>query len=501
MLVLTKRSSRTTRRSRPSWSRRGRSTSPGRPPVAALTPNQVTTVSLAVALLAAGCFAVGRAADLHRRCGAAAALLRPRLCRRPARPADRDLLGPRRLAGCDVRPAQGVRRVRRARLGSVRTGDDVWLLAVVALALQTVRHALDSAYAVTPAAAQAKSEGVERRADGRTPPVALGPQGGHPADRRALAADLGSRGRGKPARRLHRADRRRWARRPRTWWWPRPAARSARPRRPGRGGERGPGPDVRRRSARHGGRAGRRPWPLAAPRWGWICHRCSGPPSTRRSSWPPGSVARASARSRTPTCWPSSGTITTRDTVPVTASRSPRSRSWPVSAGSRCARSSWSRLPLLGADAYTVGLGAMAVLLAVDGGGAGAGSAQATGAGGPGVRREEWEHVIGLVLAAGAGRRLRPYTDRLPKALVPVDGDRTVLDVILANFAAVDLRDVAVVVGYAADAVAERRVRPGAPVRRPARARAQRQGGGVEQRVLAVVRAGPADRRRAAVQR
>jgi len=65
--------------------------------------------------------------------------------------------------------------------------------------------------------------------------------------------------------------------------------------------------------------------------------------------------------------------------------------------------------------------------------------------------------VIGLVLAAGAGRRLRPYTDRLPKALVPVDGDRTVLDVILANFAAVELRDVAIVVGYAAEAVADRR--------------------------------------------
>ena len=65
--------------------------------------------------------------------------------------------------------------------------------------------------------------------------------------------------------------------------------------------------------------------------------------------------------------------------------------------------------------------------------------------------------MIGLVLAAGAGRRLRPYTDRLPKALVPVDGDRTVLDVILANFAAVELRDVAVVVGYAAGEVAARR--------------------------------------------
>jgi choline kinase len=65
--------------------------------------------------------------------------------------------------------------------------------------------------------------------------------------------------------------------------------------------------------------------------------------------------------------------------------------------------------------------------------------------------------VIGMVLAAGAGRRLRPYTDTLPKALVPVDGDVTILDIALRNFAAVDLRDVVVVVGYAAGAVEERR--------------------------------------------
>jgi choline kinase len=65
--------------------------------------------------------------------------------------------------------------------------------------------------------------------------------------------------------------------------------------------------------------------------------------------------------------------------------------------------------------------------------------------------------VIGMVLAAGAGRRLRPYTDTLPKALVPVDGDTTILDIALRNLAAVGLRDVVVVVGYAAGAVEERR--------------------------------------------
>ncbi|MFC1419498.1 phosphocholine cytidylyltransferase family protein [Streptacidiphilus cavernicola] len=65
--------------------------------------------------------------------------------------------------------------------------------------------------------------------------------------------------------------------------------------------------------------------------------------------------------------------------------------------------------------------------------------------------------MIGLVLAAGAGRRLRPYTDTLPKALVPVDGERTILDLTLGNFAEVGLRDVAVVVGYRAEAVYERK--------------------------------------------
>ncbi|GAA3486762.1 phosphocholine cytidylyltransferase family protein [Streptomyces cremeus] len=65
--------------------------------------------------------------------------------------------------------------------------------------------------------------------------------------------------------------------------------------------------------------------------------------------------------------------------------------------------------------------------------------------------------MIGLVLAAGAGRRLRPYTDTLPKALVPVDGDTTILDLTLGNFAEIGLTDVAIIVGYRKEAVYDRK--------------------------------------------
>jgi choline kinase len=65
--------------------------------------------------------------------------------------------------------------------------------------------------------------------------------------------------------------------------------------------------------------------------------------------------------------------------------------------------------------------------------------------------------VIGMVLAAGWGKRLQPDTDDLPKTLLPVDGDRTILDIGIANLASVGLEEVVVVTGFAAERIDERR--------------------------------------------
>jgi choline kinase len=64
--------------------------------------------------------------------------------------------------------------------------------------------------------------------------------------------------------------------------------------------------------------------------------------------------------------------------------------------------------------------------------------------------------MIGMVLAAGPGTRLSPLTDALPKTLLPVDGERPILDITLANLKRVGLEEVVVVTGFAADAVRKR---------------------------------------------
>ncbi len=64
--------------------------------------------------------------------------------------------------------------------------------------------------------------------------------------------------------------------------------------------------------------------------------------------------------------------------------------------------------------------------------------------------------MIGLVLAAGAGRRLAPLTDELPKTLLPVAGERTILDIALANLRGAGLEEVVILTGFAAGRIDER---------------------------------------------
>jgi choline kinase len=65
--------------------------------------------------------------------------------------------------------------------------------------------------------------------------------------------------------------------------------------------------------------------------------------------------------------------------------------------------------------------------------------------------------VIGMVLAAGAGKRLGEDTRALPKTLLPVDGDRTILDVALGNLKRAGLDRAVVVTGFAAERIEERK--------------------------------------------
>jgi choline kinase len=65
--------------------------------------------------------------------------------------------------------------------------------------------------------------------------------------------------------------------------------------------------------------------------------------------------------------------------------------------------------------------------------------------------------LIGMVLAAGAGKRLGEDTRDLPKTLLPVDGDRTILDVALTNLRRAGLERAVVVTGFASGRIDERK--------------------------------------------
>ncbi|WP_026925399.1 NTP transferase domain-containing protein [Glycomyces arizonensis] len=65
----------------------------------------------------------------------------------------------------------------------------------------------------------------------------------------------------------------------------------------------------------------------------------------------------------------------------------------------------------------------------------------------------------GVILAAGQGQRLRPDTDELPKTLLPIDAAWTILDSIVFALSTVDVNEIAIVVGHAADKIRRERDR------------------------------------------
>jgi choline kinase len=68
--------------------------------------------------------------------------------------------------------------------------------------------------------------------------------------------------------------------------------------------------------------------------------------------------------------------------------------------------------------------------------------------------------VKAIIIAAGRGRRLMPYTDQMPKCLVPVD-HRTILDIQLEAFRAHGVDEVVIIRGYLGDVLGERDLGPG----------------------------------------
>jgi NDP-sugar pyrophosphorylase family protein len=60
--------------------------------------------------------------------------------------------------------------------------------------------------------------------------------------------------------------------------------------------------------------------------------------------------------------------------------------------------------------------------------------------------------ALAVLLAAGRGRRLRPYTDIMPKPLLPVDG-RPLLDRVLADVSAAGIRRVCLVTSHLAEQI------------------------------------------------
>ncbi len=63
--------------------------------------------------------------------------------------------------------------------------------------------------------------------------------------------------------------------------------------------------------------------------------------------------------------------------------------------------------------------------------------------------------MIGLILAAGRGSRLGDKTDDLPKSLLPLHGDKTILDYNILMLKSLDVDEIIIVTGYNSNKIEE----------------------------------------------
>jgi choline kinase len=63
--------------------------------------------------------------------------------------------------------------------------------------------------------------------------------------------------------------------------------------------------------------------------------------------------------------------------------------------------------------------------------------------------------MIGIVLAAGRGTRLGILTQALPKTLLPIDDQRSILDIVLGNLKRVGINDIVIVTGHQSSLIEE----------------------------------------------
>jgi len=64
--------------------------------------------------------------------------------------------------------------------------------------------------------------------------------------------------------------------------------------------------------------------------------------------------------------------------------------------------------------------------------------------------------MIGAILAGGFGKRLRPLSNNIPKPLIPIKGDYTIMDRQLFDFSIIGVRDVYVLSGHLGEKIEEK---------------------------------------------